>query len=314
MKKSIFIVILFLVAMLTKAQESQTAYNFLRLPVSAHVAALGGNNITITDDDPTMIFHNPAMLGGVSDKSLNLNYMTYMEGTMVGSASFVRAWGDRGTWGVSASYMDYGSMRQTTADNIQTGEFSAKDIMLGGSVAYSLSTLFTGGITAKIISSSIAGYNSMAVAVDLGINYFDEAQGLSLSAVARNLGGQIDAYDEDFEKMPFDLQVGISKKMAMAPLRFSATLNNLHDWDDSFIHHLAIGADIFLSDNIYIAGGYNFRRNKEMRISDGEGESSHGAGLSFGGGVQLERFKLNVAYAKYHVSVSSLLINVSYSL
>lgn len=300
--------------MLTKAQESQTAYNFLRLPVSAHVAALGGNNITITDDDPTMIFHNPAMLGGVSDKSLNLNYMTYMEGTMVGSASFVRAWGDRGTWGVSASYMDYGSMRQTTADNIQTGEFSAKDIMLGGSVAYSLSTLFTGGITAKIISSSVAGYNSMAVAVDLGINYFDEAQGLSLSAVARNLGGQIDAYDEDFEKMPFDLQVGISKKMAMAPLRFSATLNNLHDWDDSFIHHLAIGADIFLSDNIYIAGGYNFRRNKEMRISDGEGESSHGAGLSFGGGVQLERFKLNVAYAKYHVSVSSLLINVSYSL
>ena len=300
--------------MLTKAQESQTAYNFLRLPVSAHVAALGGNNITITDDDPTMIFHNPAMLGGVSDKSLNLNYMTYMEGTMVGSASFVRAWGDRGTWGVSASYMDYGSMRQTTADNIQTGEFSAKDIMLGGSVAYSLSTLFTGGITAKIISSSIAGYNSMAVAVDLGINYFDEAQGLSLSAVARNLGGQIDAYDEDFEKIPFDLQVGISKKMAMAPLRFSATLNNLHDWDDSFIHHLAIGADIFLSDNIYIAGGYNFRRNKEMRISDSEGESSHGAGLSFGGGVQLERFKLNVAYAKYHVSVSSLLINVSYSL
>lgn len=300
--------------MLTEAQESQTAYNFLRLPVSAHVAALGGNNITITDDDPTMIFHNPAMLGGVSDKSLNLNYMTYMEGTMVGSASFVRAWGDRGTWGVSASYMDYGSMRQTTADNIQTGEFSAKDIMLGGSVAYSLSTLFTGGITAKIISSSIAGYNSMAVAVDLGVNYFDEAQGLSLSAVARNLGGQIDAYDEDFEKMPFDLQVGISKKMAMAPLRFSATLNNLHDWDDSFIHHLAIGADIFLSDNIYIAGGYNFRRNKEMRISNGEGESSHGAGLSFGGGVQLERFKLNVAYAKYHVSVSSLLINVSYSL
>ena len=300
--------------MLTEAQESQTAYNFLRLPVSAHVAALGGNNITITDDDPTMIFHNPAMLGGVSDKSLNLNYMTYMEGAMVGSASFVRAWGDRGTWGVSASYMDYGSMRQTTADNIQTGEFSAKDIMLGGSVAYSLSTLFTGGITAKIISSSIAGYNSMAVAVDLGINYFDEAQGLSLSAVARNLGGQIDAYDEDFEKIPFDLQVGISKKMAMAPLRFSATLNNLHDWDDSFIHHLAIGADIFLSDNIYIAGGYNFRRNKEMRISDGEGESSHGAGLSFGGGVQLERFKLNVAYAKYHVSVSSLLINVSYSL
>lgn len=314
MKKSIFIVILSLVSLLTNAQESQTAYNFLRLPVSAHVAALGGNNITLTDDDPTVIFHNPALLSGVSDKSLNLNYMTYMESTMVGSASFVRAWGKRGTWGVSASYMDYGDIRETTVDNIQTGEFSAKDIMLGGSIAYSLSPLFTGGITAKVVSSSIAGYNSMAVAVDLGLNYYDEERGLSLSAVARNLGGQIDAYEEDFEKMPFDLQVGISKKMAMAPLRFSAALTDLHDWDDTFIYHLVIGADIYLSDNIYIAGGYNFRRNKEMRITDAEGESAHGAGLSFGGGIQLERFKLNVAYAKYHVSANSLLFNLTYCL
>ena len=28
------------------AQESQTLYNFLRLPVSAHAAALGGDNTT----------------------------------------------------------------------------------------------------------------------------------------------------------------------------------------------------------------------------------------------------------------------------
>ena len=43
-------------------QESETAFNFLRLPVSAHAAALGGDNITITDDDPTLIFHNPALI------------------------------------------------------------------------------------------------------------------------------------------------------------------------------------------------------------------------------------------------------------
>ena len=33
------------------AQESQTAYNFLRLPVSAHASALGGENISLADDD-----------------------------------------------------------------------------------------------------------------------------------------------------------------------------------------------------------------------------------------------------------------------
>ena len=48
------------------------------------------------------------------------------------------------------------------------------------------------------------------------------------------------------------------------------------------------------------------------QISDGE--SSHGAGLSFGAGLNLDRFKLNVAYGKYHVSSSSLLINAAYTL
>jgi hypothetical protein len=48
--------------------------------------------------------------------------------------------------------------------------------------------------------------------------------------------------------------------------------------------------------------------------NDEERGSSHGAGLSLGGGVQLDRFKLNVAYGKYHVSSHSLLISASFVL
>ena len=61
-----------------QAQESQTAYNFLRLPVSAHAAALGGDNITIIEDDASLMFHNPALLSSVGDKTLGLNFMSYM--------------------------------------------------------------------------------------------------------------------------------------------------------------------------------------------------------------------------------------------
>ena len=42
MKKTIFPLLLTLFAVAGYAQESQTAYNFLRVPVSAHAAALGG--------------------------------------------------------------------------------------------------------------------------------------------------------------------------------------------------------------------------------------------------------------------------------
>ena len=83
---------------------------------------------------------------------------------------------------------------------------------------------------------------------------------------------------------------------------------------EKMIKHLAIGGDLLLGTQFYVSAGYNFRRSSEMKINDSEGDSNHGAGVSLGGGIQLQRFKLNVGYAKYHVSASSLLINVTYSL
>lgn len=297
-----------------QAQESQTAYNFLRLPVSAHAAALGGDNISLVDDDATLIFQNPALINDVSDRTINLNFMTYMEGAKTASAAFLKAAGERGTWGVTAQYMDYGSMKETTADNQELGTFSARDIAIGGTFAYALTNELSGGVTAKFITSYIGSYNSLAVGVDLGLNYYHEDYDLSVSAVARNLGGQFKAYNDDFDRIPLDLQIGATKRIGQSPLRLSATMSRLNDWSEGFGRHFAIGADVLLGQSIYVAAGYNFRRASEMKISDAEGSSAHGAGLSIGAGLSLERFKLHVAYAKYHVSASSILINISYAL
>lgn len=314
MKRVVFAAILLISVLSTKAQESQTVYNFLRLPVSAHVAALGGDNITLAEDDATLIFHNPALITGVTDRTLNLNLMTYMQGSTTASASFIRAIGERGTWGVTGQYMGYGTMKETTATGQQTGEFSAKDIALGGSFAYTLSDQFSGGITAKFLASYIGQYHSLGAAVDLGINYYNSDSELSVSAVARNLGGQLSAYEDDFERMPLDLQIGFTKRLLRSPLRLSATLVRLNDWEYGIGKHLVIGADLILAPQFYIAAGYNALRASEMKISENDGESAHGAGLSIGGGLQLQRLKINVAYAKYHVSASSLLFNISYAL
>ena len=314
MKKVVFVLIALLFGMRVAAQESQTAYNFLRLPVSAHAAALGGDNISMIEDDATMVFHNPALIGGVSDKTINLNYMTYMAGTKTASASFVKAAGERSTWAVMAQYMDYGELKQTTADNMHVGTFKAKDIMVGGTFQYNLSDVWSGAISGKFITESMAGYSSSALAVDLGLNYYNEDSGLSVSAVAKNLGGQVKALNDEYDKIPLDLQLGVSQQLAKAPIRLSVTMSRLNNWEGRFLNHFAIGADVFLGQSIYVAGGYNFRRADEMKVSDGENDSAHGAGLSVGGGLQLQRFKLNVAYAKYHVSAGSVVINASYSL
>lgn len=315
MKKTVFLFLLTLFAVTAGAQDSQTGYNFLRIPVSAHAAALGGENITIIEDDPSLMFSNPALLASVSDKSINLNFMTYMAGATTASASFNRIIKDKASVAVMAQYMDYGKMKETDENNVIKGEFSAKDIAISGVFSYILTDKLVGGITAKFINSYIGDYSSLAVGIDLGLNYYDPDREWSVSLVAKNLGGQIKAYDEEYEKMPFDLQAGVSKRFASLPFRLSATLVGLTDWDYGLINHLVIGADIILSQQIYLAAGYNFRRADEMTIGSGtDDESSHGAGWSFGAGLQLEHFKLQLGYGKYHVSSNSLLVNVSYSL
>ena len=314
MKKGFLVLFALILAMVSHGQESQTAYNFLRLPVSAHGAALGGENITLIEDDPSLIFSNPALLTSVSDGTIGLNYMNYMAGVNTASATYSKVVKDRMTIGGSAQYMCYGTMKEVDANNVQTGEFSARDISLAGYLSYNLTQRLSGGIAAKWITSYIGGYNSIAMCVDLGLNYYDSDRDLSISAVARNLGGQLKAYDEEYERLPFELQAGITKKFTGAPLRLSATFLDLTHWDDKFINHLAVGADILLSEQIWVGGGLNFRRTNQMKISDGEQDSSHGAGLTLGAGVNLDRFKINLSWGKYHVSSSSIIANVSFNI
>ena len=314
MRRAVMIWAGMLWALLAVAQESQTVYNFLRLPVSAHAAALGGDNITLQDDDGALVFHNPALINNVSDRTLNLNMMTYMEGTVTASAAFLRAVGERGTWGVSGRFVGYGEMKETDVEGRQTGTFSAKDFALGGTFAYALSDHWTGGVTAKLIASYIGQYNSMGAGVDLGLNYWSGESEWSVSAVARNLGGQLTAYEDDFERIPLDVQLGVSKRLVGSPLRFSAMLVRLNDWQYGIGKHLVLGADLLLGERFYVAAGYNPMRVAEMKIVSGDEESAHGAGLSLGAGLTLERLKLHVAYGQYHVSCSSLLVTIDYRL
>lgn len=314
MKKTSFIIILTIMAIAAMAQDSRTGYNFLRLPVSAHAAALGGDNISIIEDDESMIFNNPALLSSVSDKTINLNYMNYMSGANTASAAFNRIIKERASVAASAQFIDYGKMKEMDENNVQTGEFSAKDISIAGYFSYMLTERIAGGITAKFVTSYIGDYNSIAMGIDLGLNYYDPEKEWSVSLVAKNLGGQMKAYDDQYDRMPIDVQLGASKRFAHMPFRLSATLVDLNHLDYKFINHLVMGADIIISPTIWVGVGYNFRRANEMKITEADGSSSHGAGLSFGAGINLERFKLNLAYGKYHVSSSSILVNLAYSL
>ncbi len=315
MKNIASITALLLLSLPLAAQESQTVYNFLRIPVSAHAAALGGENVSLIEDDASLALSNPALLSSVSHQTVSFGYMNYMSGTSMYTANYTHVLNDKATIGGAVHYLNYGSMAETDYNGQETGTFSPSDLTIEGLFSYTLANNIVGGIGAKFIYSKIGDYTSTAAAIDLGINYYNPEADFSASIAVKNLGGQLSAYDEEFEDLPIDIMLGVSQRIHNTPFRVHATFCDLNHWDYAFLRHLDIGTGVILAPQIYLAVGYNLKRAHDMKIltADEDDDSSHGAGLTLGGGLLLDRFKLNIAYGKYHVASSSLMFNASFN-
>ena len=301
-----------------RAQDLGAASQFLQLPVSAHAAALGGDNISIPEDDAELSYHNPALLTNASGNTLGFSYLNYLQRTNVLGAGYTMELGTRSILGFKAQYLDFGTMMNTDIDGNIIGDFSAKDMVLMGTYSFDFSDRLSGGVSGKFIYSNYEQVYSLALGVDLGLNFYDAERMLSFSVVARNLGGQVKAYDETHEPLPFNLLVGVSKQFKYAPVRLSLTLTDLHKWqakdfynssEDSWsqllVKHFIIGADIFPSRSTYLSLGYNFLLHSELKNH----ARNSIEGLSFGAGLQVRSMKVGVSYGKYHVAAFSLMMN-----
>ncbi len=318
MKRVVLYLYIMCNACVLQAQDAESAFQFLQLPMSSHAASLGGDNVSIIEDDVTLAFHNPALLTNTYGRTLSLNYMSYLQKTNIASAAYNMEVGERSVLAFGAHYLNFGTMRNTDAEGNIIGNFSAKDMALMTTYSFDFSGRLSGGVTGKFIYSNYEQVYSLALGVDLGLNYYDPETMFSASIVARNLGGQIKTYDDKQESMPFNLLVGFSKELEHAPLRLSLTLTDLDKWkaedfyntsDDSWkdilIKHLIIGADLYPTSNTYISVGYNFLLRSELKNNAKRSME----GFSIGGGIQTRRMKVGVSYGKYHIAASSLMMN-----
>lgn len=308
----------------SSAQGSSSVFDFLNLPTSSHAMALGGKNLSLIEDDASLIFQNPALMSSVSDKTLNLNFLTYMQGSKAGNISYVQAQGERGTWSAMAQFVGYGDMDETDSEGNIIGTERMLDMNISGGYSYLLSDRWAGGVSGKFLYSYYAGYSSIALAVDLGLNYYNSDKDFSFSVVAANLGGQVSAFGEIAESLPMDLQLGLSKGLGQLPVRVHLTFYDMFRWSKDyyynpdgslngfqiFLNHINLGADITLYQGRFWLGlGYNFRRGQEMKA----GGSSHAAGLTLGAGINIKKLKLGIAYGNYHIGAPTLSFTLAYS-
>jgi len=310
-----------------------TAYNFLSVPASSHVYGLGGHNLTIIDDDINLIEQNPALLGPEYDHQVGLNYMRYIGETNFAGLRYGQGVSEHGAIAVGLQYFGYGNIQGADIDGTKTGTFSASDMAFSLTYSHDISEKWRGGITLKYLYSKYEDYTAGAVAADLGINFYDPDHEFSASLVAKNLGGQVKKFNQNKDDLPWDIQVGVSKMLGMAPIRLHVTAYELTHWSSPYykiedvnnpnsdliekesfgsnlLRHMVFGVDVLPTDNLYLGLGYNYRVRSDMATYKRDFMS----GLSVCGGLKVRAFGFGAAFARPHTGASTFMFNLTTSI
>lgn len=327
MRRAVIITLVLLVHFATFAQKGgESTYSFLGLTNSARVAALGGEAVSLMDDDINLVFHNPALLSPGMHNNLNLNYVDYFAGVNFGYASYGYHLEDIGNFAAGMHYVNYGTFDRTDEYGENQGTFRASEYALN--LVYSraiIDTFLIVGVNMKPIYSSLEGYSSLGLAFDVGLIYNNPGSLTTLGFVAKNMGMQITTYTGIREKLPFELQVGITQGLAHAPFRFNILYQNLERWDltyetkesndyttigqeaevggfdvfgDKLMRHMVFGLEFLLGENFHADLGYNYKRRQEMKVTAKPGM----VGFSWGFGFRISKFHIAYGRSSYHLA------------
>lgn len=309
------------------AQSSSNAYSFLEIPTSAHAYALGGSGAAVIDDDATLVDQNPALLGPEIEKQVAFSYMLYMATSNFASARFAMGAGENSAWGIGIRYLNYGRMTGYDHTGVSTGEFSPQDMVIEGTYSRDITSRLRGGANFKVVYSNYEQYTAWALAVDLGINYYDDEKDLSFSAVLSNMGGQVKRFNTTYDRLPFDITLAYMQGIAGGPFSVAITANNLTKWKlpyyehsgdtstleqkqsfgSNLFRHLIFGLQYAPSEKFYIGLGYNYKTRTDMSAYS----RSVLSGLSLSASLRVKAFAVGVAFAQPHKSASTFMVNIS---
>jgi len=322
------ILIFLSLTMIMSPSFSQTGgdniYEFLNLTHSGLISSLGGTNVSIQGNNLNLAYHNPALLKPAMNKSVALNYANYFAGINYGLAMYSRSYRGIGNFAAGITYLNYGSFTESDASGVITGEFGAAEYAFSMIYSREIDSLFTVGVTFKPVLSQLEKYTSFGFAFDIGASWHNYSKLFSAGMVIKNAGYQVTTYaGESRQKLPFEIQAGVSQRLAHAPFRFSLTMRHLEKFDltyqyneslpgendtsssseftENLMRHAVFGAELIPHKNFYLSAGYNYQRRKELQVDS----KVSTVGLSWGFGINTSWLDIEFGRATYHLAGSS---------
>lgn len=297
-------------------------FNFISQPNSAQLSALGGVNISSIGNDVGLVFQSPSLLRNEMHGQVSASFNSFLAGIrnygLNAGYHFDKA---QTNIAIGVNYFDYGTLAQTDAAGNILGTFRPVDYVTQVTASRQYHERFWYGITMKYINSNYGAYRSSGLAFDAGVTYYDSANGLQVTVLVKNMGTQLSTYDAGAEKeeLPFDLQAGITKRLANAPIQFSLTAHHLHRFDimyndtafraaegendyassrtfQKIFSHLVFSTQVFLGDKLELTAGYNFLRRQELNAYN---VTSGLNGFSLGAGLLIKKMQIRYATGFY---------------
>jgi len=319
----------------------QNVFQFLNLPESSRVTALGGSLITVYDDDVTLALQNPALLDSSSHNTFSFNHNFHIAGISNGLVNYGRHIDKYNiTAHAGIQYMNYGEFKFTDEIGNQQGSFDASELAFVIGAGKAINERIFAGANLKYVSANYESYSSSAISTDLGLSYVNQESRFIASLVFKNLGIQLSKFAENKESIPLNVQLGISKKLKHLPFRISVTAQNLQKWGiryddpnatvetdifgavqetnafneriDNLFRHFIFGGEFLLgrSQNLRFRIGYNHLRRQELKVS----QFRSFGGFSLGAGLKIYKFRIDYGVGYYHLGGASNHLTISTNL
>ncbi|HPE40369.1 MAG TPA: type IX secretion system protein PorQ [Bacteroidales bacterium] len=315
-----------------------SVYNLLNYSYSARNSGLGGGLISAYSDDPTLLFQNPSTISDRFHTSLGVNFVDYFSNVAYGSAFYSHTFKKWGSFAFEMRYVGFGTFTQTDESGNVIGSFTAGDY--AGTIGWGrkLSDKLSLGANLKLIYSGYETYTSFGLATDVAGTYYDPDKMFSMSVLFKNMGSQIVTYTPGkYEKLPFDIQFALSKRLEHVPVRLHLSLHSLYKWDmtyegdddpllemdaitgdykypssfsqqvNNFFRHFIFGIEILPSENFSLFASFNYNRNQEMYIP----QNKSAAGFSYGFAFNIKTFRFSFARSHFAVGAAPITINLA---
>lgn len=344
MKIRVPVLVICLLPLVLSAQITggRHVFQFMTLSPSARITALGGAQITVQDDDVAFAAANPAALNPSMDGRLTFQHNFYLSDIQHGYAAYGAHLPKLGfTVHGGLQYMNYGDIKQADEFGNVTGKVKASETAFTLGAARQLTERISLGLNVRFGVSTLDVYQASALATDLGALYVDTASRFSAAIVLRNVGTELATYNDVREDLPYDLQVGFSKRLRHLPFRLTVIAHHLNQWDlryddpdnqddgvllfggdqnqsqgnpglDNFFRHFIFSGEFLLGRNesFRLRVGYNHLRKKELSVRNYRSL----AGFSGGVGFKINRFRLDVGYGAYHLAGGVLHVGIGTNL